>query len=407
MESLDAGLSGSPEKINKRRIHQTNDVITYRLIPEERAYIYLAHGEITENSMSRVPCLQKHAPPSSRASPKFSRIHNAIGHQAMQHIWLEYCQLMTGAFCCVQWLGPRIQRYISWIRNRWPVCTVSDAGANPVVVWDAMHITCTSSESSETHNSIIYIHINDMHYVIIGILTSACVTLRLKHQHEGNAASSETKPCAVKRSHSARLLHRSFLALVATWDPSMAKTKANQCGNAASSRRPEPSAVAPDDSPASSVRSTVVGTYDLNSVSTHWDNNPEIRDRIRKNQNLCMRMNEQTKEIECGYVEPVTENLKVNRCVLLPVTAVMKENSFQLPSIDALLAAVDRFYDICKMSRSQQQCYQEAWAIRRLLVRLKKFLYRSHPPQDCSVVQNLNIQIQTLHDSKILPMHVG
>lgn len=113
MESLDAGLSGSPEKINKRRIHQTNDVITYRLIPEERAYIYLAHGEITENSMSRVPCLQKHAPPSSRASPKFSRIHNAIGHQAMQHIWLEYCQLMTGAFCCVQWLGPRIQRYIS------------------------------------------------------------------------------------------------------------------------------------------------------------------------------------------------------------------------------------------------------------------------------------------------------
>lgn len=159
MESLDAGLSGSPEKINKRRIHQTNDVITYRLIPEERAYIYLAHGEITENSMSRVPCLQKHAPPSSRASPKFSRIHNAIGHQAMQHIWLEYCQLMTGAFCCVQWLGPRIQRYISWIRNRWPVCTVSDAGANPVVVWDAMHITCTSSESSETHNSIIYIHI--------------------------------------------------------------------------------------------------------------------------------------------------------------------------------------------------------------------------------------------------------
>ena len=168
------------------------------------------------------------------------------------------------------------------------------------------------------------------------------------------------------------------LALKTVFKPSMAKTKASSC-------RPEQGGAASrTSSPASGVASpkNVVGSFPMSEVPFEWDNTPEIRDRIRKNMNLCLRYNDKM-EPECGYIEPTLDHLKLNRCVLRPVAVLMAQNDLQLPSIEALLSAVAAFYDICKLPRVQEQIYQEGWAIRRMIVKAKKWLYRAFAPQDC------------------------
>lgn len=163
----------------------------------------------------------------------------------------------------------------------------------------------------------------------------------------------------------------------------MAKTKAS-CTSAASSCRPEQSGAASQtSSPASGVASpkSVVGSFSLSEVPFDWDNTPEIRDRIRKNMNLCLRYNDKM-EPECGYIDPTLDNVKLNGCVIRPVAVLMAQNDLQLPSIESLLSAVAAFYDICKLPRVHEQIYQEGWAIRRMVVKAKKFLYRAFAPQD-------------------------
>lgn len=134
-------------------------------------------------------------------------------------------------------------------------------------------------------------------------------------------------------------------------------------------------------SPGKSPRGTVVGTYDLEGLAISWDNNPTIRERIRGSKNLCLAFDVKG-EPSSGYVDPTVENIKLNSCVLLPVLSLMKGHGLQLPSIDKLISTVDEFFSVAKLSRTREECYQEAWAIRRMIVRSKKLCYRHCPPQD-------------------------
>jgi len=134
-------------------------------------------------------------------------------------------------------------------------------------------------------------------------------------------------------------------------------------------------------SPGKSPRGTVVGTYDLEGLAISWDNNPTIRERIRASKNLCLAFDVKG-EPSSGYVDPTVENIKLNSCVLLPVLSLMKGHGLQLPSIDKLISTVDEFFSVAKLSRTREECYQEAWAIRRMIVRSKKLCYRHCPPQD-------------------------
>lgn len=128
---------------------------------------------------------------------------------------------------------------------------------------------------------------------------------------------------------------------------------------------------------------SVVGNYCLTSLAATWDDTPDLRDRIRRGEHLLMRMDNKTSgPVSDGFIEATTENIRLNSSVLKPILCMMQSNDLQLPPIEGLLGAIEQFYDLSKVSRSTDLVYQESWAIRRLIGKIKKFIYRSFPPQD-------------------------
>ena len=127
----------------------------------------------------------------------------------------------------------------------------------------------------------------------------------------------------------------------------------------------------------------MVGRFELTDIPISWDNDPAIRDRIRNGLNLCAAYDPNTGELVTKYVDATPENLRVNAPVLKPIVTLMRQNDLQLPAIDKLISSVDDFFQLAKLTRSMDDCYQEAWAIRRLIGKLKRYTYRNLPPQDC------------------------
>ena len=126
----------------------------------------------------------------------------------------------------------------------------------------------------------------------------------------------------------------------------------------------------------------VVGSYSLDHVPVQWDNHPTIRDRIRQNLNLVVAYDFETGNPSSNYVDATCENVKLNAPALMPLATLMKENNLRIPAIEKLTVAVSEFFQLAKLSRSDDHAYQEAWALRRLVGKLKRFTYRSAPPQD-------------------------
>ena len=139
----------------------------------------------------------------------------------------------------------------------------------------------------------------------------------------------------------------------------------------------------PAASPAASPRS-VVGTYDLDNLPVEWDNLPTVRERMRAGECLCMSFDRTTGKSTSAYVDATVENLRINCEILKPLVVIMEKHELQLPAIDKLIKAIHDLFDLAKLSRSEDQCYQEAWALRRLISKLKRFTYRPAPPQDLS-----------------------
>ena len=153
----------------------------------------------------------------------------------------------------------------------------------------------------------------------------------------------------------------------------------------------------PNQSPKS-----MVGKFELIDLPISWDNDPAIRERIRNGLNLCAAYDPKTGELVSKYVDGTPENLRVNAPVLKPIVTLMRQNDLQLPAIDKLISSVDEFFQLAKLTRSMDDCYQEAWAIRRLIGKLKRYTYRNLPPQDCfGLLPGINKQIK-IKDSKNL-----
>ena len=131
---------------------------------------------------------------------------------------------------------------------------------------------------------------------------------------------------------------------------------------------------------------SVLGTFDLEGIPVAWENDPTIRERIRENKNLCLVLDHDKGSSGNGYVDATCDNLKLNASVLKPVLMIMKDHQLQLLSIEKLITAVNTFFQLTKLSRTPEQAYQEAWAIRRMIGRVKKFLYRTLPPQELFVL---------------------
>ena len=130
------------------------------------------------------------------------------------------------------------------------------------------------------------------------------------------------------------------------------------------------------------IPKSVVGTYELDRVPLDWDNDHVIRDRIREGLNLCVAHDFEKNGPVSKYVDATVENLKLNAPVLLPLARLMGKNELQLPAIEKLINAVTEFFLLAKISKTSDHSYQEAWALRRMIGKLKRFTYRSWPPQD-------------------------
>ena len=126
----------------------------------------------------------------------------------------------------------------------------------------------------------------------------------------------------------------------------------------------------------------VVGSYCLDQVPVQWDNHPSVRERIRDNNSLVLAFDYETGKPTSKYVDATVDNLKLNSPVVMPLATLMRENDLQIPAIEKLTGAVADFFQLAKLSRSDDHAYQEAWALRRLVGKLKRFTYRSTPPQD-------------------------
>lgn len=129
-----------------------------------------------------------------------------------------------------------------------------------------------------------------------------------------------------------------------------------------------------------------------------WDNIPAVRERIRENNNLCLAI-----DPECGtpksiYVDATTENVRLNSFILMPILTIMKDHQKQLPGINCLISAIEKFYILAKLPRTKDQAYQEGWAIRRLIGKVKKITYRATPPQDWHSMVHAAINQQIVHE---------
>ena len=82
------------------------------------------------------------------------------------------------------------------------------------------------------------------------------------------------------------------------------------------------------------------------------------------------------------HVEGTIEELKINKEVLAPLLVLMKDNKQLLPNIDRLIQSIDVLYTSSKNHRDLEHCYQQAWALRRLIQKLKSFTYRDLPPTE-------------------------
>ena len=83
------------------------------------------------------------------------------------------------------------------------------------------------------------------------------------------------------------------------------------------------------------------------------------------------------------FVAATKSNLETNACVIRPIAELMAKNDLLLPAIDRLILAIEEYYLMAKRTISHENAYNEAWAVRRLIGKLKRYVYRPVPPEDC------------------------
>ena len=133
----------------------------------------------------------------------------------------------------------------------------------------------------------------------------------------------------------------------------------------------------------------LVGNYDLSYLPGAWDQSPDIRERMRSDKNLVVAYDSEG-NVSNDFVPATGQHVKLNACVLRPIAQKMCENELLLPAIDRLILAIEEYYVLAKRYISHEKAYHEAWAIRRLIGKLKRNVYRKVPPEDCTWLHGLS-----------------
>ena len=157
------------------------------------------------------------------------------------------------------------------------------------------------------------------------------------------------------------------------------KSKSSGASSSSGSTRCDSGSPAPSESES---RKVVCGNYDLSCLPKNWDDDMNIRERMRSGLSLVVRLDPTTEKPVNGTVESTTENVKLNEPVLLPVCRLMKDNELKPPRLERIIEQINCFYNMAKIWGGYEAYYHQAWAIRRLMGKLKTFTYREFPPED-------------------------
>lgn len=126
----------------------------------------------------------------------------------------------------------------------------------------------------------------------------------------------------------------------------------------------------------------MVGGFDLAGVAEEWDNTFELRERVRVYKHIVLKRSSEKSALEVGFVQKTIPNLKANAMVLLPALQIMSRNNKKIPGIDEVLQEVQKLSELCGMEWTNNQMYEEAWAIRRLLTFVKSLTYKKSMPKE-------------------------
>ena len=96
-----------------------------------------------------------------------------------------------------------------------------------------------------------------------------------------------------------------------------------------------------------------------------WDNMPEVRQRLRKGQNLLVNFDAKLNQTTNTTVEKNIGNVRVNAFVLTPVCQMMHVKG--LTNIDDLENEVKQLYTMCGQLVNSKTIIAQAWAIRYLI----------------------------------------
>lgn len=125
-----------------------------------------------------------------------------------------------------------------------------------------------------------------------------------------------------------------------------------------------------------------VGKYELGSLVKAWDNDEELRGRVREKHPLLRAWDEVNSVAVDADVGKSIENCTLNAAALKPLLRLMKDNNLLLPALDRLIESIDKFYQTSKMIKSLEHCYKMAWGFRDLISTLKNLCYKPSPPTD-------------------------
>ena len=115
----------------------------------------------------------------------------------------------------------------------------------------------------------------------------------------------------------------------------------------------------------------LVGDYDVKGLALAWDDNSQLRSRMRQGFNLIVHQDVKLKRLTNHEPEKSTVDCKANLIVLSAVCSVMSTHQGQLPSVEKLAAEIHLFYGMSDRAIAKDFAHKQAWAIRHLIGVLK------------------------------------
>lgn len=158
-------------------------------------------------------------------------------------------------------------------------------------------------------------------------------------------------------------------------------------------REPDASA---DESP-DSVRSDKSSRYSIDGVASQWDDEPQVRLRMRNSDHLLKHWDSKKGAETNDDVTRNVANLKLNYKVLSPLLKKMAENGHLLPVIDNIMEQVRNLLTRCKVQHDGERVYREGWAIKKLLSLAKSQMWKERNPKDpiCrSILMDLGVNLE-------------